>query len=677
MNITEREVLSWIAAPLISGLKDKTILEIQQILNSKNLTIERIQGLAQRAHILSLCVLRACLKDAAIPPGFARDLPIRFYCHIAYPYAIQNQWDAPTLDQHLQDWKHETEVLQQHGPFLNFLAMPKDVVLNILMSIGQNVKQSDIAAFFYKKAQDVLGQASIFPKLLAQYNLLLGGISSLFSDGLERCGLSSFCRNIPGENSTAVAKLIWEYRSILGVDQAESTTILRVDLVNLHEQYGNKSELEIAAIILPDSESSLIVPTVTAGSGSQAVLPALKTDSEISARSLSAIRATPTSGSELQQVAAKANGHPLNPNLDEDSVLGQLAVDPNSESMAVEEVSNPDLPVLSIPFANSKITPKIGRYQILEIIASGGMGTIYKGRDPQNNTIVAIKKMQNPEESSEQDLLRFQKEAKLAATLNHPSIVKITDSGLDQKVPYLVMEYVPGISLSKLLQKEKLSIRKVLEIIRHVLLGLAYAHSKGIIHRDIKPSNLMIMPDCSARIMDFGLAKNIFAKEQQITKIGQVLGTPQYMSPEQARGRVNELDGRTDIYSTGVVLYEMLTGTTPIQGVTPVDILYNVIAQEPVPIRELTPDIPKSLAAIAHKAMAKEREYRYPTAQAMLDDIDRYLQAKPVLALRTYNHWYYLKRWWHTHPKTALPILMAMISVFICAITILVMLCLR
>lgn len=821
MNIHELEILRWLTAPLRSNFCNQSIEQIRKILAQKNITIARLQGLAQRAHVLSFSVIRACLYDSPIPPNFPHNLPELFYRRIAYPYALQKHWDAATLENHLQRSRQHIRRVQTQGPFLHFLSLNPNDVLEVLHSKGTSVSINELKKFFNEELEKRLNKDQFLCSLLCHYQLILGGIFSLFSDGLDRCGLGSLCYSVTNEASEIVARIIWEYRHLLHIDQAESPTIASLSVVDVEKfqhKYGDHSEMEIATLILPDSESSMAIPIMSIDSSNllnssvetaeialeldasaststevQMISPVILSSSvELVAEesctmlnveeptiqsphpiasqkletpavspqrpsvfpavappglspskhtalsladsqapteampSVSAVaqsntlsnlavakptpRARATSLSDLIQrskeksAQMKANSSPISsapstkiaspyaPDNTLPSPTSNYAPASNYAEMPYTAVKNiaslpptikevaPNEWGLPLPLQDhfrgwvNKIEQHIGGYQILEIIASGGMGTIYKVKNPQNGQIMAIKQMQHPEEASDEDLLRFQQEARLATTLNHPNIVKVYDSGVHDKTPYLVMDYIPGIPLSKLIAKDKLPPRQALTVMRGILEGLAYAHRKGIIHRDIKPSNIMLMPSFLPLIMDFGLAKNIFAKEQQITKIGQVLGTPQYMAPEQARGRIHELNTRTDIYSAGVVLYEMLTGVTPIQGHTPVDILYNVVAVEPIPIRQLNPHIPPALAAICQKAMEKENDQRYACAEDMIADILRFSDGRPVLALRSYGARYRFRKWYHQNHKKLFPILIAICSMLLCLLAMLVFL---
>jgi predicted Ser/Thr protein kinase len=253
---------------------------------------------------------------------------------------------------------------------------------------------------------------------------------------------------------------------------------------------------------------------------------------------------------------------------------------------------------------------KIGRYEITGELGKGAMGVVYKAVDPNIGREVALKTMRVDVHGEEHDdmLARFQNEARAAGALNHSNIVTIYDAGEDAGVFYIAMEYVAGRTLSNLLASERvLAAEKLINIGTQICTGLDYAHTKKVIHRDIKPSNIMIGPDGTVKIMDFGIAK----AGASLTHTGEVLGTPNYMSPEQVRGK--DLDGRTDLFSTGVILYEMATGERPFNGQNVTTIIYKIIHENVVPPRELDVTVHPGLSAIICKCLAKDREDRYQT----------------------------------------------------------------
>src|SRR5580698_5829257 len=230
---------------------------------------------------------------------------------------------------------------------------------------------------------------------------------------------------------------------------------------------------------------------------------------------------------------------------------------------------------------------------------------------------------------------RFRREAQSAASLNHPSIVAVYDTGEDMAtglpVPYIVMEYVDGRTVRDLLQDgHRLLPERSLEIIDGVLRALDYSHQAGIVHRDIKPGNVMVTRNGDVKVMDFGIARAMSDAQSTMTQTAQVIGTAQYLSPEQARGE--RVDSRSDLYSAGCLLYELLTGRPPFTGDSPVAIAYQHVRENPIPPSRVDPEIPRWADAIVLKAMAKDPAARYQSAGEMRSDIQRGLAGMPVAA---------------------------------------------
>jgi serine/threonine-protein kinase len=281
-----------------------------------------------------------------------------------------------------------------------------------------------------------------------------------------------------------------------------------------------------------------------------------------------------------------------------------------------------------------------GRYELGELLGHGGMADVRKGTDLRLGRAVAVKMLRTDLAKDATFQARFRREAQSAASLNAPSVVAVYDTGEDEldgvRVPYIVMEYVEGQTLRELLREgQRLMPNRALEITAGVLTALEYSHRQGIIHRDIKPANVMLARNGDVKVMDFGIARAVADSGATMTQTANVLGTAQYLSPEQARGET--VDARSDVYSTGCLLYELLTGRPPFQGESPVAVAYQHVRENPVPPSVLNRDVGAEADAIVMKALTKNPENRYQSAAEMRTDIERALQgatvsAPPVLA---------------------------------------------
>ena len=273
---------------------------------------------------------------------------------------------------------------------------------------------------------------------------------------------------------------------------------------------------------------------------------------------------------------------------------------------------------------------QLGRYEVLEELGHGAMGTVYRARDPKIERVVAIKTVRvigtTPEQETEYRR-RFFREAQAAGKLSHPGIVTIYDVGEDEatQTPYIVMEYVEGNTLESLLTDPGLeppSLTASLELIKQVAEALDYAHTYSIVHRDIKPANIMITAESRAKITDFGIAK---LTQSEFTVPGQILGTPAYLSPEQLKGI--PIDGRSDLFALGVILYWMLTGQKPFAGDTST-VLYKVACEDPPPVTQLNPALPPELDRVVSGALAKDPASRYQRGKELADDLDDLLHGR-------------------------------------------------
>src|SRR5262245_144035 len=287
-----------------------------------------------------------------------------------------------------------------------------------------------------------------------------------------------------------------------------------------------------------------------------------------------------------------------------------------------------------------------GDYELLEEIAAGGMGIVYKARQVSLNRIVAVKMILKGTLASDEDVKRFRAEAEAAANLHHPAIVTIYEVGLHEGQHYFSMEFVDGQSLAQLPREQPLSARQAAEYIRDAAEVVHYAHHQGTLHRDLKPSNILIDRQGRVRITDFGLARRIEGGSD-LTLTGQILGTPSYMPPEQASGKRSLVAAASDIYSLGAVLYELLTGRPPFRGESPAETLRQVETLDPLSPRLLSPAIPRDLETICLKCLEKEPHKRYGTAQLLADDLGRYLRGEPIIARpigRLARGWRWCKR---------------------------------
>ncbi|WP_203590305.1 Stk1 family PASTA domain-containing Ser/Thr kinase [Streptomyces sp. SID13031] len=279
-----------------------------------------------------------------------------------------------------------------------------------------------------------------------------------------------------------------------------------------------------------------------------------------------------------------------------------------------------------------------GRYEEGEPLGRGGMAEVRKGIDNRLGRTVAIKRLRVDLASDSTFQARFRREAQSAASLNHPTIVSVYDTGEEPDpngsgvtIPYIVMEYVAGKTLRDLIREgRKIMPERALEMTSGVLEALDYSHRAGIVHRDIKPGNVMLTPKGQVKVMDFGIARAIADTTSDMTQTAAVIGTAQYLSPEQARGET--VDARSDLYSTGCLLYELLVGRPPFVGESPVSVAYQHVREEPLPPSSFDPDIPPEVDAVVLKALTKNRDHRYQSANEMRQDIHRVLAGQQVTA---------------------------------------------
>ena len=281
-------------------------------------------------------------------------------------------------------------------------------------------------------------------------------------------------------------------------------------------------------------------------------------------------------------------------------------------------------------------TPRLlgSRYEIGETLGYGGMAEVHRGRDVRLGREVAVKVLRADLARDPSFQARFRREAQAAASLNHPAIVAVYDTGEEDHYgnqPYIVMEYVEGRTLREVLKTEgRLLPRRAMEVVADVCAALDFSHRNGIVHRDVKPGNVMITRNGAVKVMDFGIARAVADNAATVTQTAAVIGTAQYLSPEQARGE--NVDARSDVYSTGVLLFELITGSPPFTGDSPVAVAYQHVRENAPPPSTLNPDVLPELDAIVMKAMAKNPANRYQSAGEMRADLIRAINGRPVTA---------------------------------------------
>ncbi|MGO9113046.1 MAG: WD40 repeat domain-containing serine/threonine protein kinase [Thermoguttaceae bacterium] len=312
---------------------------------------------------------------------------------------------------------------------------------------------------------------------------------------------------------------------------------------------------------------------------------------------------------------------------------------------------------LQAPTGNLPRIRYLGDYELLEEIARGGMGVVYKARQISLNRIVAVKMILAGHLATKADHDRFHAEAQAAALLDHPNILPVFEVGEHEGQHYFSMGYVDGQSLAARLAEGPLPPKQAAELVATVAQAVEYAHRKGVIHRDIKPSNVLIDSKGRPRVTDFGLAKRVGApgtpgRGSDLTTTGQILGTPSYMAPEQAAGQIDTIGPAADVYALGALLYATLTGRPPFQAATSLETMRQVLESAPVALRQLNPGVPRDLETIVLKCLEKPIPRRYATAQALGEDLRRYLEGRPILA-RPVGRWEHAWRWCRRQPVVA------------------------
>lgn len=301
--------------------------------------------------------------------------------------------------------------------------------------------------------------------------------------------------------------------------------------------------------------------------------------------------------------------------------------------------------------ARAKVT--VANYEILGVLGRGAVGVVYKARQLGLNRLVALKMLLAGTHAGQRELTRFRIEAEAVARLRHPNIVQVFEVGDHNGLPFFSLEFVEGGSLHQKMGGKPLPPRQAAEILEALARAMHYAHERNIIHRDLKPANVLLTTDGIPKITDFGLAKRLEeGEESSQTRTGTLMGTPSYMSPEQALGRTHDVGPLSDQYTLGAILYEMLTGRPPFLGATMLETIQQVRTREPVPPKQLQPTTPRDLEVICLKSLQKEPGKRYADAREMADDVRRFLNGEPIRA-RPVSLWERSWRWCRRNPRLA------------------------
>jgi serine/threonine-protein kinase len=324
--------------------------------------------------------------------------------------------------------------------------------------------------------------------------------------------------------------------------------------------------------------------------------------------------------------------------------LFQLALESSTAVLDIAENSEQTTPLYDLTIDKGSF----GDYELLQEIARGGMGVVYKARQLSLNRIVALKMMLPSLSTSATEVQRFRTEAEAAANLQHPNIVSIHEVGEHDGRLYFSMDYIKGQSLASLIRAHPLPAENAARYLKTTAEAVHYAHRQGFLHRDLKPSNILVDETNQPRITDFGLAKRM-ESDSRLTITGSVLGTPSYMSPEQAAGKSDQVGPASEVYSLGTILYELLIGRPPFQAATPMDTVLLVLNADPVPPQLLIPKLNRDLETICLKCLEKEPRRRYQSAQELADDLNRYLTGIPIFA-RPINRVNRAWRWCRRNP---------------------------
>ena len=339
--------------------------------------------------------------------------------------------------------------------------------------------------------------------------------------------------------------------------------------------------------------------------------------------------------------------------------LLKLALDPpHEETMGLDEAPPVSAGAIRVRY--------FGDYELVEEIARGGMGVVYKARQVSLNRTVALKMILAGDFSSPATIERFQTEAEAAARLEHPHIVPIYEIGTHESQHYFSMRFVEGGTLTQAIRREKFTPRRAAELMIKVARAVHHAHQRGILHRDLKPGNILLDAAGEPHVADFGLAK-LLEHDSALTQSAVVLGTPSYMAPEQAEGHMKEATTAVDIYSLGAIFYELLTGRPPFTGASALDVLMQVREREPASPQSLKPELDRDVAVICLKCLEKDPARRYGSAEALAEELERWLRCEPVLARPT-SRWEAGRKW--VRRKPAIATLAASVALLLMTVTI-------
>ncbi len=305
------------------------------------------------------------------------------------------------------------------------------------------------------------------------------------------------------------------------------------------------------------------------------------------------------------------------------AMVVDAVADSSHQRVSLENLK-PDIAEIQLP-------KQLGDFHLLEEIGRGGMGVIYRARQQSLGRDVAVKLILAGTQASPNEQARFQAEVTAAAALDHPHIVPIYEVGFSEGYQYFAMKLVEGQTLARRIAKGPLPERDAVQIVRTIAQAIQYAHQQGVVHRDLKPANILLDQDNSPYVSDFGLAKQISASET-LTQAGAILGTPAYMAPEQAASRRGLIGPLSDVYSLGAILYALLTGKPPLQGISPVDTVLMVLDQDPLPPRLLNPRVSRDLEMIVLRCLQKPGDLRYESAGRLADDLQAFLAGEPISA---------------------------------------------